>query len=237
MSNEDISLTTPESEDTGIVLETEEATPTQESTQGAPSDQASSQPEAPGTDTDWRVGLPDAWREELKDTQNIEDALAALKRGLGYTPPGGIDDVKLSLPDGVQVDDDVNKAFRELCVDKGITTEQAQALVDWQLAANKEILDSLIADGQKKLKESWGSRTTENTATAMNAVMTLDKKMGGKLSEALAVRGLHNDPAIVEAFYEVGTMISGDTLSGGHESAGPEKPEKPEDSYKGAFKE
>ena len=38
---------------------------------------------------DWKQQLPEGWRGELGDAASLEDALAALKRGLAYQPGQG----------------------------------------------------------------------------------------------------------------------------------------------------
>lgn len=185
--------------------------------------------------TNWLDSLPEGWRDELKDV-SADDALDALKRGLGYKPAASIDDVTLTMPQDMQVDADVQKSFKQLCVDQGITPAQAQALVDFQIASNKEITDAIIADGQAKLTEAWGSRFEANRGVALKAVTALDRRMGGRLAEAMAASGMANNPTIVEAFYEIGRLISEDTLSGGTGASAPDRAETAEDTYKNMFK-
>lgn len=186
---------------------------------------------------DWRASLPEAWREKVKDMASLEDVEKALERGMGYAPASSVEEIKLKFPEGFSVDDGVSKRFKEVCVELGITPAQAQSLVEYQIGANREIVDSVIADGSKKLKESWGSRYDENTAQALKAVTALDRRMGGRLSEALAFSGMNNNPALVEAFYEIGKLTSEDSLAGGSPAVSPDQPESPADSYSGLFKE
>lgn len=199
-------------------------------------------PPAPegGTPTDqtadWRTGLPEGWGEKLKDVESADDALKALERGLSYTPALKPEDVELKYPDGIQVDEGVRDNFRQFCVDKGITPTQAQALLDWQLAANKEITDAVMAKGKAELQKLWGSRFEENSAKALKAVVALDKRMDGRLSETLAFSGLNNNPVLVEAFHNIGTLISADALSGGKAAPAPDKTETAEETYNGMFK-
>ncbi len=186
--------------------------------------------------TDWRTGFPEAWGEKLKDVESADDALKALERGLSYTPALKPEDVELKYPDGMQVDEGVRDNFRQFCVDKGITPAQAQALLDWQLAANREIADAVMARGKAELQKLWGSRFEENSAMALKAVVNLDRRMGGKLSEALAFSGMNNNPVLVEAFHHIGTLISADALSGGKAAPAQDKAETAEETYIGMFK-
>lgn len=207
--------------------------------QGAPEPAPSTAPSSgmtPGPAADWRGTLPAAWADKLRDMASEDDALKALERGLGYTPAQRPEDVELTYPEGLTVDKAVSDSFRKFCVDKGITPAQAQALLDWQLAANKEMRDAALASGKAALQKQWGSRFEENSALALKAVTALDKRLGGRLSEALAFTGMSNDPAIVEAFHAVASLISEDSLSGGTGAGASDKPESAEDTYKNMFK-
>lgn len=191
---------------------------------------------APDTAADWRGGLPAAWAEKLRNMASEADALRALERGLGYTPALRPEDVNLRYPEGMTVDKAVSDSFRQFCVDRGITPDQAQALLDWQLAANKEMNDAALAAGKAELQKLWGSRFEENSALALKTVTALDKRLGGRLSEALAFTGMNNNPALVEAFHAVGTLIAEDSLSGGTAAAAADRPESAEETYTRMFK-
>jgi len=236
--------------------EPQTATPAADTTQSSPAQGTAPQPspggdkpdeaykfDKPGSDTttsapedtpsgDWRETLPEAWREATKDAKTPEEALAAYKRGVGYNPPKTIDDVELQLPEGVPIDEGVNKNFREQCVKLGVTKDQAQGLMDWEIQTGKEMRQQLIADGTKELKEAWGAGYEAKRSLAMRAVTALDRRMGGKFANALAARGLADDAVVVQAFAHIGEMISEDTLSGGNGGAGGDRPEAPEDTYK-----
>lgn len=148
---------------------------------------------------------------------SAEEALKALERGLGYRPAEKVEDITLKYPDSFkgQIDQGVENGFRQFCVDNGITQDQAQKLLDWQLGANKEITDKIIADGVKELRSEWGSRFDENMATALKAFTALDKRMGGRLATSIEGRGMANNPVFVRAFHEIGKLLSEDVLSGG----------------------
>ena len=187
---------------------------------------------------DWRASMPEGWADKLKDVESADDAMAALERGLSYNPVKSADEIKLAFPESFkgQVDEGVQQNFRELCVKEGITPAQAQALLDWQLGANKEITDKLIETGTQALKDAWGSRFDENKAVALKAFTALDKRMGGELSGSLAGRNMANDPAFVRAFYEIGKLISEDSLSSGALPSAADVRESPEATYSNMFK-
>ena len=188
---------------------------------------------------DWREGLPEGWGEKLKDVGSAEEALKALERGLGYRPAEKVEDIALKYPDSFkgQIDQGVENGFRQFCVDNGITQDQAQKLLDWQLGANKEITDKIIADGVNELRSEWGSRFEENKATALKAFTALDKRMGGRLATSIEGRDMANSPVFVRAFHEIGKLLSEDVLSGGSGTAPSDAQESAVDTYKGMFKE
>lgn len=201
-------------------------------TPDAPPASSAPAPAADPAPADWRATLPEAWRDMLKDAADEESARKVLERGLNYNPASKPEDVKLTYPEGIQVDEGLNKNFQQFCVDKGITPTQAQELLNWQLSANKSAIEAVRADGEKTLREKWGPRYEDNTAQALKAVVALDKQMGGRFAERLAFSNMNNDPVIVEALHIIGNSISEDTLSAGAGAGAPDKPEAPEDTYK-----
>ena len=191
---------------------------------------------------DWRSRLPEGWADKLadklKDVKDADEAMKALERGLGYRPAQKPEDIALRYPESFTgaVDEGVENNFREFCVREGITPGQAQALLDWQLGANREILDKIIEDGTKALREAWGSRFEENRDTALKAFSALDRRMNGELSGSIAGRNMANDPAFVRAFHEIGKLLSEDALSGGVGATPSDGRESAEDTYKDMFK-
>lgn len=189
-------------------------------------------------ETDWRAALPEGWADRLRDVKDADEAMKALERGLSYRPAERPEDIALKYPESFAGarDEGVENNFREFCVREGITPGQAQALLDWQLGANREILDKVIEDGTKALREAWGSRFEEKRETALKAFSALDRRMGGELSGSVAGRNMANDPAFVRAFHEIGKLLSEDALSGGVGATPSNGRESAEDTYKDMFK-
>ncbi|WP_337430842.1 hypothetical protein [Bilophila sp.] len=231
--------------DEPIVDGQEQVTPTEgvnaPSENGGTPSETSASPQA-GTQesavSNWRASLPEGWADKLKDVESADDAIKALERGLGYKPAEKADDIVLKYPESFKgkVDEGVEAGFRDFCVKQGITPGQAQALLDWQLGADKEIRDKLIEDGTNALRETWGSRFDENRSAALKAFAALDRRMGGDLSGTVSGHGMANDPVFVRAFCEIGKLLSEDTLSGGNGAPSPDAAESAEDTYKNMFK-
>ena len=73
-------------------------------------------------------------------------------------------------------------------------------------------------------------------STALRAVTALDRRMQGRLSEALAASGKNNNPVLAEAFHAVGTLLSEDALSGGRAAPAAYGRETAEETYKNMFR-
>jgi hypothetical protein len=184
----------------------------------------------------WSAALPDGLKEHLKDIGSPEEAAAALKRGLTYNPAAKPEDIRLKFPEGVRVDEGVQKRFGELCVNEGLTPKQAQALLDWQIKADAELRDGLVRQGQEALKKSWGARYEENQAKALQTFAALDKRMGGRLAQSLGGKEMALNPEVVEALHIVGALVSEESIgAAGAGAPDTDKPQSAEDAYKGMF--
>lgn len=191
-----------------------------------------------GSPADWRSGLPDGWADRLKDVKDADEAMKALERGLAHQPAQKPEDIALKYPESFTgaIDEGVENNFREFCVKEGITPKQAQALLDWQLGANREILDKVIEDGTKPLRERGEAALTENRDTALKAFSALDRRMNGELSGSVPggtwpmIRPLCGRFMKSENFFPrtLFPAVRGATPSDGRESA--------EDTYKNMFK-
>ena len=185
----------------------------------------------------WQDSLPEAWRDQVDGLNSLNDALAAMKRGMSYKPAATIDDLKTDCPQGFEIDDDLNKAFRELGVKIGLTKEQTQALVNFE-AEQSRIMDERAAkESEEELRKMWGANFEANSARATEAMLRLDAKMGNRLSAALGEGGLKNAPILIEAFSLIGSLISEDSLAGSTMGgSGQLPPETAEEMFKSLFK-
>lgn len=166
------------------------------------------------TQVDWREAFPPEHRELLSQFDKMEDAIAAIQRGKDYKPAEKIDDFSLTFPEGIDIPVENQQAFKQLGIDARLTPEQLQKVADWQIQTATEAWNRSHDEGLTALKQLWGPKYQSNSVIANNALVALDRKMGGRLSPLLTDNTSLNDPVIIEALYHIGTAISEDTLSG-----------------------
>jgi len=160
--------------------------------------------------------LDEATEEEVKDGKPIESKVP--------------EKYEFKLPEGITLDEAqmklVDPAFREL----GLSNEQAQKLVDIQLALNKQNEDfhvkafnQYVEDLKTEAKTYFGQKLPEvmrNVARARDTFMP--KSADGKehpLQEKLNISGLANDKDVLEFFDKVGRTISEGKFVDGKRSA------------------
>lgn len=165
--------------------------------------------------TPWTDELPESLRGDVEGLTSMEDFKAALKRGMEYRPATDIEQLVTTAPEGVTIDEGVNRAFRELGVKIGLTPTQAQELVNFELQQMDAMQKSAVEEGTNALRQAWGTEFEAKSAKATQAMLRLDQRMGGRLSAALGEGGLANSPTLIEAFSLLGELISEDSLAGG----------------------
>lgn len=184
----------------------------------------------------WKNALPPSWQAHFQNVGSEEEALKIFQRGQNYMPPASAEEIRLTYPkdlDG-KISADLEKNFREMCVKEGITGKQAQALLDWQIATNRQESEQRLTEGLQTLRQTWGNQFDGNRSTALKAFIALDKRLGGELAKSFSGQQMANDPVMIRAFYELGKLISEDTLSGGKGGIGDR--ETPEQTYQNMFK-
>ena len=165
--------------------------------------------------TPWTDALPEDLRGDVEGLTSMDDLKAALKRGMEYKPATDIEQLVTTAPDGVSIDEGMNKAFRELGVKIGLTPAQAQELVNFEATQMAAAQKAAVEDATETLRQQWGTEFESKSAKATQAMLAIDAKMGGRMSAALGEGGLANSPTLIEAFAVLGEMISEDSLAGG----------------------
>lgn len=161
--------------------------------------------------------------DSLKAFDSKEDFLSRMKETEGYFPAKSAEEIQLSIPDGVEVDESAQKAFKQFCVDNGLTPKMAQSLAEWQVTQVTANLQKKYEDGQKILRDKWGAKFDNNTNQALHVFSLLDRKMEGRLAPAFKSNGLSNDPTIIEALYTLSSLVSEDSLAGATAGSGEPK--------------
>lgn len=130
------------------------------------------------------------------------------------------------LPEGVELDGGMMKAFQDLAKKGDLSQELAQEFVDLQASGLKATQDK-INQQITETNEVWksevlvmddfkGERGLENIQSASDAF----KKLGGdEFAEYLETTGLGNHPTMVKMGFEIHKLISEDTLVNGDASA------------------
>lgn len=163
----------------------------------------------------WTDALPEDLRGDVEGLTSMEDFKAALKRGMEYKPATDIEQLVTTAPDGVTIDEGMNKAFRELGVKIGLTPAQAQELVNFEATQMAAAQKAAVEEATETLRKQWGTEFESKSAKATQAMLAIDAKMGGRMSAALGEGGLANSPTLIECFAVLGEMISEDSLAGG----------------------
>lgn len=189
-----------------------------------------------GQQAHWSEAMPEDWRETLSAFESADAARDALKRGNDYKPVSTPEDVGLAYPDGMNVDQAQADRFRSLAVEIGLTPEQGQRLLDWQLKEGADAYAAMKASAEKTLRDQWGANYERNGKQALTALTALDRRMGGRLAPEFELSGGADNPVLIEALYTIGTLIGEDTLSGASASAsGSNKEISTEDYMKEVF--
>ncbi|MBY3038927.1 hypothetical protein [Rhizobium laguerreae] len=189
-----------------------------------------------GTKTEENAAADD-WKEYENDPAKSAEENATLKaahdatkpkEGDGKPPADPLDTVPedgkyaLTMPEGVEVDQELVDALGADFKGMGLTTRQAQTLADKfieiQTARGKASAEGWAnrvqgwADDAKKDKEIGGDKWTD---TVSSAHRTLSKLGTPGLREYLNASGGGNHPELIRIFAKVGSLIQEDNPPGG----------------------
>ena len=117
-------------------------------------------------------------------------------------------DLGLVEEEGVKLDDNLQKSFKELCLENKIPVETAKKVAKLQFDAIKKQHDDFVA-----LQKSWEEENTKTYGENLKNVKTnagrvlaeLDKS--GKFKEFLELAGAANAPATLGFLKEVGDRV------------------------------
>lgn len=141
--------------------------------------------------------------------------------------PGKPEDYDLSqsqLPEGVQLDEGLQKEFLDQAHTNGLNKRQAARLYDWFLQrsgqavqAQQQAREQALAQAQQQLKQTYGQAYEAKLELAREAVATLG---GEDLASYLEESGLGNDPRLIQAMVKAGEALAEDDLLGKGGAAG-----------------
>lgn len=119
------------------------------------------------------------------------------------------------LPEGYAWDTGQMESFFKTAHKAGLSTSQAQVLVDWYAADQRGVLKAggeALAVAETALKDEWKAAYPKNLGLAKAAA----REIGGKeLIDLLDQTGLGNHPVILKAFAKLGRSYAEDGLISG----------------------
>lgn len=160
------------------------------------------------------------WKEYEPDPNKSEADNAAAKAEHDKTKPAAaaapapVDVTKLTLPEGVTLDENATKAFTELATKHNLTQEVAQDLMNLHTAQ----LQALAAAPMKAwtdLNQSWVDEVKADPVVGGDKLVgvqadiatILDKYGDPKVREALDMTGAGNHPAMVRTFAKIAAAL------------------------------
>lgn len=127
----------------------------------------------------------------------------------------------IKVPEGVEADPALLSEFAAVAKEKGLSQEQAQAVVDFQFKVQKsqaETQEKALEEQSQKWvtqvktdKEFGGPKLDQNLVIARKA---MDQFGDPELKELLNAFGLGNHPALVRYFIKVGRALGEDSVAG-----------------------
>ena len=125
-----------------------------------------------------------------------------------------------NLPEGVEISDDVENAFRAKFHELGVSKKAGAELYNYYmqfwtggLQADTDARKTAVEDGIKSLETDWGARDSEQYKGNMLLMDKAVEKFGGaEFKKYLDDTGKGNDPLFIKTFVQIGKAMSEDTL-------------------------
>lgn len=134
---------------------------------------------------------------------------------------------KLTPPEGVTIDQNMEGWFRGIAHQAGLNATQAAMLhksyADAYFAAHKAGEEQKVKDkekGAEDLKKEWGPKFDENAALVKKAT---DKFMTPEEKKHMDESGKGNDPVLVRMFHRIGLAMADDKFVPGSTTSGDKK--------------
>lgn len=166
----------------------------------------------------WSEALPEDMREAFKGFEDKDKALENIKSLMEAKAdvPDSPDGYKVPVPDALPQNEALEKEFKALAHETGLTKSQAEKLATWhnnqQLAVVKA-LDQMAEQTESQLRKEHGDAFPAVLETAQRGYQNLATPELRKLLES---SGYNNHPAVVDTFYRLGKSLDeGSLVKGG----------------------
>jgi hypothetical protein len=156
-------------------------------------------------------------RAILPDGPEDKDGLDALSRELGWPEsPDGYPEVKLEMPEGMEANPEVEKAWRQWAHEARLTAQQMEYLtkktIEWNVNAHNLAAGEkakAMADAAAGLKSRWQGKFDSNRQLAQTAAAAFAADAEMKhFKEA----GYLDDPHFLSLMHKVGEAVSPDRI-------------------------
>ena len=147
--------------------------------------------------------------------------------------PDATPELKISLPEGVKVDEAVLAEFTAFAKEVGLDSDKASKLAAWDLQRSEK-LSASMEESVKKLNADWAKEFEtdkefggDNTKVSLASAKKALRKFGGEeLAVQLDQAGLGNHPGLLKFFARVGKALGeDDSHAPGSPGAGRPSPE------------
>jgi hypothetical protein len=143
------------------------------------------------------------------------EEIAAEQAAKADATPAVPEKYEFNLPEGMPVDTEGLAAFEPIAKDLKLTQEQAQKLVDLQVAAvtrQQEAQQAQVAQWLTDLKADKDLGGANLSTTAKNSSMAVERFGDQALKDLLNTTGLGNHPAFVRWAAKVGAAMAEDKV-------------------------
>lgn len=194
-----------------------------------------------GQEQDWRTSLPEDLRaeksfEKFKGVPDLAKSYVEIQKTMGSAirvpkadapaeeydalyarlgrpeSPEKYEFKRPTVAEGVKYDEDMEKAFKGIAHKNGLSTRQAQGILDSynELQAGRmSKFTGAMEEGVTGLKKEWGQSFDRNIELARQSV----RKLGGdEMVSLLEETGLGNHPAMIKFFSKMGEQIAEDQM-------------------------
>jgi len=174
---------------------------------------------------------------------------AAGEQGKGADASADHGELKVELPEGMEIDKALVDGYAAKAKELGLNSEQASGQLKWYAEETAKAIEAQ-AEQQKQAEEqrdeAWLNEIKGNPdfgGEKLNATKTAAQRAikaygGDSLRDALVESGMANNPALVFAFARIGQAMGEDNTGrgGGSPAAAPTREEKINDFYRGPKK-